>query len=114
MKSCLRSTSQFEGNQSFFPQHEKDLKIPLQRDLRPDSPALTREQSHAPPGNSNGDWTSLRQQERLPEFCVITREKPKLPEQLEKNHKIPPLSGDEALLFLQGLGSNLELSLKTP
>ena len=62
----------------------------------------------------NGDWTSLRQHKRLPEFCVITREKPKLPEQLEKNHKIPPLSGDEALLFLQGLESNAEFPPKTP
>ena len=45
-------------------------------------PAVTREQSQAPPRNSNGDWTSLGQHERLPEVPVVTwesrstREKP--------------------------------------
>ena len=40
--------------------------------------------------------------------------KPTLALQLEKNHEIPPSSRDEALLFLQGLESNPESSLKIP
>ena len=34
--------------------------------------------------------------------------------QVEKNHEIPLASGDEALLFLQGLESNPEAPIKTP
>ena len=43
--------------------------------MRSICPALTREQSPAPPHTSNGDWTSLGQHESLPEFPVIMREK---------------------------------------
>ena len=41
-------------------------------------------------------------------------ETPNFPLQLEKNHKNPPLSQVEAILFLQGLESNPEFPLKTP
>ena len=42
--------------------------------MRSTCPAVTREQSPAPPHNLNGDWTSLGQHERLPEFPVVTQE----------------------------------------
>ena len=35
---------------------------------------MTREQSPAPPSNSNSDWTSPGQHERLPELRIVTRE----------------------------------------
>ena len=114
MRSSLSSPSQLKGTQSFLPQLEKDLEIHLQRELRPDSPALTQEQSCAPPRNSNGDWTSLGQHKRLPEFPIVTREKPQTSCQNSRKNEIPPSSQDEALLFLQGLESNPESSLKTP
>ena len=41
------------------------------------------------------------------------RETPHVTLQLEKNHKMPPSSRDEALLFLQGLESNPKSTLKT-
>ena len=55
------------GNQIFLPQLKKDRnsRFPLQCELRPNSPAMTREQSRAPPRNLNGDWTSLGKHEGL-------------------------------------------------
>ena len=44
--------------------------------MRPYSPAVTREQSRAPHLKSNGDWTSLGLHGTLPEFSIVTREKP--------------------------------------
>ena len=52
------------------------LRLLLQRVLRPDSGTVTREQCHAPPHISNGDWISLVPHERLPEFSIVPREKP--------------------------------------
>ena len=49
----------------------KTSRFPLQRVLRPDSPAVIREQCHDLPRNSKGDWTYLGPHERLPEFPVI-------------------------------------------
>ena len=51
-------------------------RFPLHRELRPDSPAVIREQSRVPHFKSNGDWTSLGQHGMLPEFSVVTRAKP--------------------------------------
>ena len=62
------------GNPNFLLQLEKHLEIPPSMRMRPYSPAVTRKQSRTPPCNSNGDLTSLRQHERLPEFPVITDE----------------------------------------
>ena len=45
-----------------------------QASMRSICPAVTREQSPALPCNSNGDSTSLGQQDRFPEFHVVTRE----------------------------------------
>ena len=75
MRSSLRSPSQVEGTQNLLPHLEKELEIPPQRVLRPDSPAVTREQCRAPPSHSNGDCTSLGPHERLPDFSVITGKK---------------------------------------
>ena len=58
--------------------------------MRPICPAVTREISPAPTHNSNGDWTSLRQIKRHPEFPVITRES-------RQNLEVSPSSRDEAL-----------------
>ena len=62
------------GNPHFLPQLEKHFEIPPSMRMRPDSPAVTPEQSRAPPRNSKGDLTSLRQHERLPEYPVLTGE----------------------------------------
>ena len=62
--------------QGFLLQLEKDLEILLSMSLEPDSPAVTREQCRALPRNTNGDRTSLGPHERLPEFLIITGEKP--------------------------------------
>ena len=42
--------------------------------MRSICPAVTQEQSPAPPRSSNGDWTSLGHHDRLPEFPVVTQE----------------------------------------
>ena len=52
----------------------KTSRFFLQCVLRPDSPTVTLEQCCTPPCNSNGDWTSLGQHKRHPEFPVVTRE----------------------------------------
>ena len=44
--------------------------------LRPDSPALTPEHSCTHPRNSNGDLTSLRQHDRLPDLPIVPAEEP--------------------------------------
>ena len=68
----------------------KTLRFPLQRELKPDSPALNQEQSCAPHLKSNGDWTSLGQHETLPEFSVVTREKPQIsPRNSRKTTRLP-------------------------
>ena len=59
-------TLQVEETQGFLPQFKKDIEIPFQCVLRPDSPAVNQEQSYAPPRNSNGNWTSLGPHESLP------------------------------------------------
>ena len=46
--------------------------------MRTKDPALTGEQSREGPHNSNGDWTFLRQHERVPEVPVVTREEPQV------------------------------------
>ena len=87
------------GNPNFLLQLEKHLEVPPSIKLRPDSPDLTTEQSSAPPRNSNGDLTSLMQQERLPEFLVVTGEESHAPHlNSRKNHKIPPKMLHEALV----------------
>ena len=70
----------------FLLQLEKNHKIPPQQEMRTDSPALTREQSHIPPQNSKGGLTSFMQiqgppekpaqLERNPDFPATTREEP--------------------------------------
>jgi len=54
----------------------KTSTFPLQHVLRPDSPAVTRETCHAPPCNSKGQWASLGPHKKLPEFPIVTQEKP--------------------------------------
>ena len=67
--------------------------LPLQVEWRLDFPEVTREDSCAPRGN----W----------------REIPRLPQQLEQNHVIPPSMRVEALVFLQRLESDPEFPLRT-
>ena len=43
-------------------------RFPTQCKMRPDYSAVTQLQSRGPTCNSNGDLTSLRQHERLPEI----------------------------------------------
>ena len=76
MRSSLSSPSQLERPKRFLGNWRNTLRFPLLSELRPDTPAVTREKSRAPHRNSNGDWTSLGLQERLPEFPVVTQEKP--------------------------------------
>ena len=66
--------------------------------MRTAAPEVTGEESREAPHNSHGDWTFLRQHERVPEVPVVTREEPQsfLP-QLEKNQEILPSMRDEAL-----------------
>ena len=74
MGGSLRSPWQLEGTHTSYRNLRNTLRFPLPCELRPDSPAVTPEHSHARPPNSNGDLTSLRQQERLPEFPVVPGE----------------------------------------
>ena len=61
----------------------------------------------------HGDMTSLEPHERLPEILVVPREEtPRVP-QLEETPEMPPSSRGEGLLFLPGLESNHESSLKS-
>jgi len=59
-----------------MPQLEKELEIPPSKLLEARFPAVTPEQCRVPTLNSNGDWTSQGPHERLPEFPVVTQEKP--------------------------------------
>ena len=54
----------WRGNLSFRPQLQ----------MRTSALAVTGEESQEAPGNSHGDWTLLRQHERVPELPVVTRE----------------------------------------
>ena len=68
------SPSQMEGNQPSCHNSRNTLRSPIPCELRPDSPAETPEQSRAPSRKSNGDLTSQRQHERLPEFPGVPAE----------------------------------------
>ena len=48
--------------------------FPPQLEMRPDSPAVTREQSQVLPGNLKGALTPLRHHNRYPEVPVATGE----------------------------------------
>ena len=74
MRGSLRSLWQLEGTHTSCHNSRNTLRFPLPRELRPDSPAITPEHSCAPLRISNGDLTSLRQHERLPEFPVVPGE----------------------------------------
>ena len=74
MRGSLRSPWQLEGNHTSCCNSRNTLRCPLPCELRPDSPSVTPEHSRARPHNSNGDLTSLRQHERLPEFPVVPGE----------------------------------------
>ena len=73
MRGSLRSYRNLRGTQTFPPQLNKHHEIPTQCELRPNSPAVTREESGNPTCTLKGDLTSLRQDERLPEVSVATR-----------------------------------------
>ena len=57
--------------------------------------------------------TSPAPHERLPEILVVPREKTPTGSQLEETPEMPPSSRGEGLLFLPGLESNHEYSLKS-
>jgi len=115
MRRCLSSLSRVEETQGFLPQFNKDLEIPPTVCLGAGFPfSDSRAMPH-----------SCSQLEWRMDFPGVTQEAPLVPHhisrkiphvapQLEKNHEILPSSQDEALLFLQGLESNPESSLKTP
>ena len=98
MRGSLSSPWQLEGTQTSCCTLRDTLRFPLPCKLRPDSPAVTPEQSHAPPYNSNGDWTSLRQHERLPEFPVVpgeesqnSRHNSRKPRRFPRQHEMRPV-----------------------
>ena len=74
MRGSLRSPWQLKGSHTSCRNSRNTLRLPLPCELRPDSPAVTPEHSGTCPHNSNGDLTSLRQQERLSEFPVVPGE----------------------------------------
>ena len=76
MRGSLMSPWQLEGTHTSCHNSRNTLRFPLPHELRPDSPAVTPEHSCAGPRNSNGDLTSLRQHERLPELLVVRSEEP--------------------------------------
>ena len=85
MRGSLRSLWQLEETHTYCRNSRNTLRFPLPCELRPDSPAMTPEHSRARPCNLNGDLTSLRQHERLPEFPGSdSRGIPTGPLQLEK------------------------------
>ena len=54
------------------------LAFPPQLEMRPHSPATTREESQSVSGNEKGGLTSLRNHERFTAVPVVTREKPRV------------------------------------
>ena len=52
------------------------MRFPPPGEKRPNSLEVIRQQSHAPPHNSKGDLTFLRQYKRIPEVPVATRVEP--------------------------------------
>ena len=79
MRGSLRFPWQLEGTHTSCRNSRNTLRFPLPCELKPDSPAVTPEQSRTPPHNSNGDLTALRQQEWLPEFPVVPGEESQAP-----------------------------------
>ena len=76
MRGSLRSPWQPEGTHTSCRNSRNTLRFPLPGKLRPDSPDVTPEHSRAHPRNINGDLTSLRQHDRLPELPVLPSEEP--------------------------------------
>ena len=75
--------------------------------MRPNSPAVTRDQFHGPPSQLKrrlGLPGATRESPLFPHHNL--RETPHFTPQLEKNHEISPSSQDEALLLMQGLETN--------
>ena len=84
-----------------------------QCETRPNSPAVTRAQSWAPPHNSKGTWLPLGNTELPWGPRHNSKRTPSFPPQLKKNHEIPSSTRNEALLSLQHLKSNSEFPLET-
>ena len=76
MRGSLRSPWQLKGTHTFCRNSRNTLRFPLPCELRPDFPAVTLELSCAGPRNLNGDLTSLRQHDRLPELPVLPFKEP--------------------------------------
>ena len=57
---------------------EKNLEVLASTPDEDLGPAPTGEESQEACRNSYGDWTFLRQHERVPEVAVITREEPQV------------------------------------
>ena len=68
-------------------------------------PLATRMETELPWGHTRGFLSSP---------LLLKRNHTSPAEAQKKNHEIPPSSQYDALLFLQGLESNPESSLKTP
>ena len=66
---------------------EKNLEVLASTPDEDLGPARTGEESWEAPRNSHGDWTFLRQYERVPEVPVITREEPQVPRHNSKKSK---------------------------
>ena len=66
-------------------------------------PLTTRMETELPWGHTRGSLSSL----------LLLKRNHTSPAEAQKNHEIPPSSQYDALLFLQGLESNPESSLKT-
>ena len=89
------------------------LRFPLPCKLRPDFPAVTPEHSCAHPRNLNGDLTSLRQHERLPEFPMVPGEESQASSHNSRQTTRCPVNARWGPFLLQHLESNPTFPLKT-
>ena len=89
MRDSPSTLLQFERTQSFTLQLEKHHKIPPQCEMKPNSPALTRDKSLVPLRNWKGGSTLFMQLKKIlkipitileePDVTATTREEPRVP-----------------------------------
>ena len=86
----MKSVSQVEGTQGFLPQLKKDLEIPPSTCLYARFPCHNSRAMPRFPSLLEWRLTSLGPQDRLPEFPVVTLEKPHMSRRsLKKTTKLP-------------------------
>ena len=78
---------------------ERNTEVPAStRDEALFNPATLHEESRGAPRNTKGDLTSLRRCEQVPQVDTQLERNPKLPPQLQANHKILTCMLEEAFL----------------